>query len=66
MIKGITIKNGKIRLVLVGEDSFDKDILKALDGATLRLVKDNLRIAELSISDGAILETDTGPQPAKE
>lgn len=66
MIKGITIKNGKIRLILVGEDSIDKDLLKALDGATLRLIKDNLRIAELSIAEGAILEMEASQPPIKE
>lgn len=61
MIKGIAIKNGKTKLILIGEDDIDKAFLKALDGATCRIIKDNLRVHEQNVSDGLILEIDLTP-----
>jgi len=56
MIKGITIANGKLRLILVGDTPLDKEILKSLDGATVTTIKDNLKVFEQSVSEGLVLE----------
>lgn len=58
MIKGITISNGKLRLVLVGETDIDKAALKAIDGATCKLVTDNLRVFDQTVSEGIVIEAE--------
>lgn len=58
MITGITVKNGKLRIILVGEDEIDKAALKAMDGATVKAIKDNYRVGEMSIADGVVIEID--------
>lgn len=63
MIRGIAIKNGKLKLVLIGDDSIDKEILKSLDGATVKLVKDNYKIGEQLVTDGLLIEIES---PTKE
>lgn len=62
MIRGIAIKNGKLKLVLLGDDSIDKEMLKALDGATVRVIKDNFKVADQNIVDGLLIELPTGTQ----
>lgn len=56
MITGTIVSNGKLRLILVGDDPIDKEALKALDGASVTLVKDNLKVFDKTVSDGLVLE----------
>lgn len=56
MIEGVTIKNGTIKLVLTGSDPIDEEILKTLNGATCRLISDNYRVGDKSITGGLIIE----------
>lgn len=65
MIKGTAVKNGKLRLVLTGEDDIDKAALKALDGATAKTIKDNLRIFDYTVAEGLVLEIDIPTSPTK-
>lgn len=67
MIKGITISNGKLRLVLMGDNAIDKEALKALDGGTAKLVKDNLKIFDQAVADCLVIEVEmpTKDTPSK-
>lgn len=56
MIKGIGVSNGKIRLILVPGDDLDVEILKALDGATCKLVTDNVKVYDQNVATGLIIE----------
>jgi len=38
MITGTILKNGTLKLVISGSDAFDEEILKQLDGATVKFV----------------------------
>lgn len=63
MIKGIIVSNGKLRLILTGETDLDKATLKALDGATVKLVSDNVKVFDQSVAEGLLIEVD--PNKAK-
>jgi hypothetical protein len=56
MIEGTIVKNGKIRLIITGTDSIDTEILKQLDGATCRLISENYKLGDKSISNGLLIE----------
>lgn len=56
MITGTTIKNGTLRLLLLGGDSIDEEILKQLDGATCKFVSDNLKLFDKNVSGALVLE----------
>jgi len=56
MIQGTIIKNGTLRLVLTGSDGVDEEVLKQLDGATVKFVSDNLKLFDRNVSGGLILE----------
>lgn len=58
MIKGIIVSNGKLRLILIGETDLDKATLKSLDGASVKLVSDNLKIFDQTVAEGLVLEID--------
>jgi hypothetical protein len=55
MITGTIIKNGTIKLVLTGSDEIDAAVLKQLNGATVTVITDNLRIGDHNISGGLII-----------
>jgi len=55
MITGTIIKNGTTRLILSGSDEIDAAVLKQLNGATVTVITDNLRIGDHNISGGLIL-----------
>ena len=63
MNHGTIIKNGTIKLVLTGTDEIDNAVLKQLQGATVSLITDNLRIGDKNISGGLILETEHKSKP---
>ena len=50
------MKNGIIKLFLTGTDSIDEAILKELNGATCKLVTENFRLGDKSITGALILE----------
>jgi len=56
MITGTIIKNGTTRLVLTGSDEIDAAVLKQLNGATVSVITDNLRIGDHNISGGLMLQ----------
>lgn len=58
MIKGTIVSNGKVRLILTAETDLDKEALKALDGATARLISDNLKVYDQTVAEGLVLEID--------
>jgi hypothetical protein len=55
-IQATIIKNGTTRLILTGTDGIDNEVLKQLDGATVKFVSDNLKIFDKNISGGLVLE----------
>ena len=65
MIRGITIANGKIRVVLVGETDIDKAVLKAIDGATCKIITDNLRVFDQTVSEGIVIEAEIKEVPER-
>jgi len=65
MIKGTIVKNGKLRLILTGEDALDKEALKLLDGATVITIKDNLKVFDYTVAEGLILEVSPREQQQK-
>lgn len=56
MITGTIVKNGKLSIIITGGDDLDMAALKQLDGAVCRLITDNYKLGEKSISGGLILE----------
>lgn len=56
MITGTILKNGTIRLILTGSDEIDAAILKQLNGATARLITDNVRLEDKLLTGALILE----------
>lgn len=58
MIQGTILKNGTLKLVISGSDNFDEEVLKQLDGATVRFVAatDNMRLLERTLTGALILE----------
>lgn len=62
MIKGITVSNGKTRVILTAETDLDKEVLKLLDGATCKLVTENLRVFEQNVAEGIVIEVDPNKQ----
>lgn len=56
MITGTILKNGTIRLILTGSDEIDAAILKQLNGATARLITDNVRLEDKLLTGAIILE----------
>jgi hypothetical protein len=56
MIHGTILKNGNIKLILTGTDDIDIAVLKQLNGATCKLITDNLKLGDKSISNGLIIE----------
>ena len=59
MITGTILKNGDIKLVITGSDEIDLAVLKQLNGATCKVITDNLRIGDKSISGGLIIQAAT-------
>lgn len=59
MIKGITVSNGKTRLILVPENDVDKEVLKILDGATCKLITDNVKVFDQNVTAGLLIESTT-------
>lgn len=57
MITGTILKNGDIKLVITGSDEIDIAVLKQLNGATCKVIADNLRIGDKSISGGLIIQS---------
>lgn len=57
MITGTILKNGDIKLVITGSDEIDIAVLKQLNGATCKVITDNLRIGDKSISGGLIIQS---------
>ncbi len=57
MITGTILKNGDIKLVITGSDEIDLAVLKQLNGATCKVITDNLRIGDKSISGGLIIQS---------
>lgn len=55
MITGTIVKNGTTRLILTGSDEIDAAVLKQLNGATVTVITDNLRIGDHNISGGLML-----------
>lgn len=55
-IQGTTIKNGTLRLVLTGSDGIDEEVLKQLDGATVKFVSENLKLFEKNLTGALVLE----------
>jgi hypothetical protein len=58
MITGTTLKNGTLKLILTGSDEIDQAVLKQLNGATCRVITDNLRLGDKNIAGGLIIETE--------
>jgi hypothetical protein len=56
MIQGIILKGESIRIVLTGTDEIDSAVLKQLNGASVSLITENLRIGDIVISGGLIIE----------
>jgi hypothetical protein len=56
MITGTILKNGVIKLFLTGTDSIDEAILKELNGAHCKLVTENFRLGDKSITGALIIE----------
>lgn len=56
MIQGTIIKGDTISLVLTGTDDIDIEVLKALSGATVKVINDNLKIGEKLITGGLIIQ----------
>lgn len=65
MIDATIIKNGTIKLILTGSDNIDTECLKMLNGATCKLITDNLKVGDKSISNGLILEMVAEDKPAR-
>ena len=61
MITGTILKNGDIKLVITGSDEIDIAVLKQLNGATCKVITDNLRIGDKSISGGLIIQSTPTP-----
>ena len=55
-IQGTTIKNGTLRLVLTGSDVIDEEVLKQLDGATVKFVSENLKLFDKNLTGALVLE----------
>ena len=55
-IQGTTIKNGTLRLVLTGSDTIDEEVLKQLDGATVKFVSENLKLFDKNLTGALVLE----------
>lgn len=55
-IQGTTIKNGTIRLILTGSDGIDDEVLKQLDGATVKYVSENLKLFDKNLTGALVLE----------
>lgn len=55
-IQGTTIKNGTLRLILTGSDGIDEEVLKQLDGATVKFVSDNLKLFDKNLTGALVLE----------
>ena len=66
MIKGITISNGKLRLVLIPENDIDEATLKSIDGATCKLITENLRVFDQTVSKGIVIEAEIKETPSKQ
>lgn len=62
MIRVISVKNGKLRLILTGDDAIDKETLKMADGATCKVIRDNLKVFDQSVSEGLVIEIDLPEQ----
>lgn len=56
MIEGIIVKNGTTKLIVVGSDSIDQEVLKSLNGATCKVIQDNYRLGDKLITGGLIIE----------
>lgn len=56
MIQGTILKNGTLRLLLIGSDAIDEEVLKQLDGATVTFVSDNLKLFDKNLTGALVLE----------
>jgi len=56
MITGTTIKDGTVRLILTGTDEIDNAVLKALSNGRCKLVSENYRMGDKSITGGLLIE----------
>lgn len=59
MIHGTILKNGTLRLLLIGSDSVEEECLKQLDGATVKFVSDNLKLFDKNLAGALVLEVVT-------
>jgi len=56
MIVGTILKNGNIKLILTGTDDIDTAILKALGNGHCKLITENFRLGDKSITGGLMIE----------
>lgn len=56
MIEGTIIKDGILKLILTGSDEIDNACLKQLNGATCKIISDNLRVGDKLIANGLMIE----------
>ncbi len=66
MITGTILKNGDVKLILTGTDEIDNAVLKRLNGATVSLITDNMRIGEKAITHGLIIVAPSTKSDTKE
>lgn len=66
MIKGITVSNGKTRLILIPENDLDKEVLKLLDGGVCKIIQENLKVYDQTVSTGLVIEAPTKDVPLRE
>jgi hypothetical protein len=56
MITGEILSNGTLKLILQGDDEVSKAAIRALDGATVKVFVEPIRILDKNIPEGAIVE----------